>query len=233
MSGLPFQDEKHLLEDIALLLSYAPAHVSFYALTVEPETPLGLRAAAGGAFLPQQDEADHLWLCGSDALEKSGYAQYEVSNFCLQGNGFPATQCQHNLQYWRMLNWLALGPSASGTIICDKSGTGLRYTYPSNIDNWQEPLTEKLDSLTLMKETFLMGFRLTDGPDEDLFFKRFHRSIPDCIPGTISAWENRGLLRQDKTALNKEGLLLLDRFLVEAFRELQITANQKAGGNTG
>jgi oxygen-independent coproporphyrinogen-3 oxidase len=226
ISGLPFQDEAVLLRDVETLLAFEPAHVSLYALTVEEGTPLferaqGLRAGTG---LPPAEEADRLWLAGRDALERSGYAQYEVSNFCL-----PGKRSVHNIRYWRMENWLALGPAASGTLINDTDGTGRRYTVAAGVDAWltrdpdaPPPVTEEsLDRLTLMKETLLMGFRFIEGPDEALFLRRFGRGIGKAIPGTIAAWRGRGLFRNDRAALTREGLLFLDPFLVDAFRELE------------
>ena len=70
-----------------------------------------------------------------------------------------------------------------------------------------------------------MGFRYIEGPDEGLFFRRFHRKIGDLIPHTIDAWRGRDLFRGDKCALTKEGILLLNRFLIEAFEELDNNAN--------
>jgi len=124
-----------------------------------------------------------------------------------------------------MRNWLALGPSASGTIIDDESGTGFRYTVSPDIDVWLTEKapgisSEKLDPLTLMKESFLMGFRYIEGPDADLFLQRFRRSIESCIPNTLSAWRERDLSRKDKAALTKDGLVFLDTFLLDAFQEL-------------
>jgi oxygen-independent coproporphyrinogen-3 oxidase len=221
ISGLPFQDEKVLFDDIDAVLGYAPAHVSLYALTLDAERELA-------APLPPGDEADRLWLCGRDALEKAGYGQYEVSNFCLEGK-----ESRHNIRYWRMLNWLALGPAASATIINDETGSGFRYTIPPDVERWLEaggcgfsedsgykPLIEELDKVSLIKETILMGFRYTEGPDEDLFRLRFGRNVEDCIPKTIAAWRSRGLFRKDKCALTKSGIVLLNPFLIEAFDEL-------------
>ena len=230
MSGLPFQNERILLDDIDAILSHRPAHVSLYALTVEKGTPLAANAAAAATaleaksthdkpFLPSRDEADQLWLCGRDALEKSGYGQYEVSNFCLAGQ-----ESRHNIRYWLMKNWLALGPSASGTIINDETGTGLRYTNPKDADAWLAGKTkETLDRLTLVKETLLMGFRYIKGPDEDLFRRRFHSSIGELVPKTLSAWQSRGFLQKDRIALTKEGLLFLDPFLLDSFQELDVS----------
>jgi oxygen-independent coproporphyrinogen-3 oxidase len=206
ISGLPFQDKSVLLEDIARLVSYKPVHISLYALS-------GKKAAE-----IERDEADELWLCGRDAIEKAGYSQYEVSNFCL-----PGRECKHNMRYWRMQSWLALGPTASGTIIDDATGTGYRFTYPPDADNWLESVNERLDTLTLIKETFLMGFRCIDGLDKDSFLRRFKRSIGEVIPKTLDAWRSRGLLCENKCALSKEGLLFLNRFLLDVFEELDLS----------
>jgi oxygen-independent coproporphyrinogen-3 oxidase len=206
MSGLPFQNKSVLLDDIAGAASYKPAHISLYALSGKKAESLG------------RDEADELWLCGRDALEKSGYFQYEVSNFCLPGG-----ECKHNIRYWRMRDWLALGPSASGTVIDDATGTGFRYTFPSDADNWLESVEEQLDTLILIKETFLMGFRYIEGPDEGPFLRRFKTIIEEVIPKTLAEWRGRGLLCRDKCALTKEGLLFLNRFLLEVFEELDLS----------
>ena len=224
ISGLPLQDEKTLLDDISSALSFNPAHVSLYALTLEQGTPLAERNLCE-PLLVSADEADRLWLCGRDALEKAGYAQYEVSNFSLSGK-----ESRHNIRYWRMFNWLALGPSASGTIIDDETGTGRRYTIPPDVDSWLarssslplcENSFEELDMLTLMKETLLMGFRYIEGPDPELFQRRFRMSISDCITKTLDSWRSKSFMQADRYTLTKEGLLFLDLFLAEAFVELE------------
>ena len=206
MSGLPLQNKSVLFDDIARVANYKPAHISLYALS-------GKKAAG-----LNRDEADDLWLCGRDAIEKAGYSQYEVSNFCLTGG-----ECKHNIRYWQMQNWLALGPSASGTIVDDETGTGFRFTYPPDTDSWLERVNERLDALTLIKETFLMGFRCLEGPDEGSFLRRFKRPIADAIPETLGAWRSRGLLSVNRRALTKEGLLFLDPFLLDAFEELDLS----------
>jgi len=225
ISGLPCQDEKVLLNDIAGILLYRPAHVSLYALTAKLNTSFAV---------PDEDEAGRLWLCGRDALEKSGYSQYEVSNFCLGGK-----ESLHNIRYWRMYNWLALGPAASGTIINDQRGRGFRYTIPHDVDTWLRsggcgffkeqkypPAIEELDTLTLIKESLLMGFRYFKGPDEDLFRRRFRLGINDLIPKTISSWRERGSLQKGTMALTKDGLLFLNRFLLDAFEELDRSSSE-------
>ncbi|MDR2434188.1 MAG: coproporphyrinogen III oxidase family protein [Treponema sp.] len=221
IAALPFQTGAVLRRDIERLLAFDPCHVSLYSLTVEPGTPL-----AGRAVLPAADEADALWLAGRDALETAGFEQYEVSNFAL-----PGRECVHNIRYWRMENWLGAGPAASGTLIDDRSGTGTRRAYPPDLDVYlaaSRPAVQtaaragELDRTALIKESLLMGFRYRNGPDRDLFRRRFSRSIEECIPQTIARWEKRGFFRQAPTGLapSRRGLLFLDAFLRDAFAEL-------------
>ena len=219
ITGLPFQDETILLKDIKTLLAYQPAHISLYALTLEPDTPLAHMArTANKPLLPAPDLADALYLAGRDALEQAGYSQYEVSNFALDNK-----RGAHNIRYWRMQNWLGLGPAASSTIIDDDSGTGIRYTWECDIDAYlagSAPLVERLDQLTLMKETLLMGFRYIEGPDLALFQKRFGKPLSASIPRSLAAWQRLLVSSPTRCALNKDGLLLLDRFLLDIFAEL-------------
>jgi oxygen-independent coproporphyrinogen-3 oxidase len=204
------------MKDIETILAFSPAHVSLYALTVNPKLP--------GS--PPDDEADRLWLLGRDALEKAGYVQYEVSNFAR-----PGKRSRHNIRYWRMENWLGIGPSASGTVIDDNNGTGWRYTETADVDAYlrlpvprhDDSITaEFLDRLTLIKETFLMGFRYTEGPDRELFKTRFGADPETFIPRTMKRWRERGLADNKKTALNRDGFLLLNPFLIEVFEELEL-----------
>jgi oxygen-independent coproporphyrinogen-3 oxidase len=231
ISGLPFQDEKILREDLERLLSYGPAHVSLYALTVGEGTPLAKNRKAAG--LPPADEADRLWIGGRDFLEEAGYGQYEVSNFCL-----PGKESRHNIRYWRMENWLGLGPAASGTLIGDGEARGLRRTVACGADRWLEGKTEELeteellDTPALIRETILMGFRYIQGPDPALFRRRFGRDIEGFIGRTMARWRERGLMRTGRAALNKRGLLFLDPFVLDAFGELDaLLADEKRGAD--
>jgi oxygen-independent coproporphyrinogen-3 oxidase len=228
--GLPHQDGLTVSKDIETLLSYGPAHVSLYALTLEEGTPLAEKVKGPvrpGLQLPHRDEADRLWLIGRDALEQAGYAQYEVSNFAL-----PGKRSAHNIRYWRMKNWLGIGPGASGTLVDNETGTGRRYTVRPELDAYLETagtgtdapglaaLTEDLDRPTLLQETFLMGFRYIEGPDPALFRRRFGRDMGELIPETLSRWRDRGMIRRDRAAPTSRGLLFLDPLLIDVFEEL-------------
>jgi len=209
ITGLPYQNEKIVLEDITRLLAFEPVHVSLYSLTVESNTPLAEKLKTKTVTLPDRDEADSLWLSGRDALLINGYRHYEVSNFARNGK-----RCLHNTFYWRMRGWLGAGPSASGTVIDEETGTGKRFTFAPDVEGYiKEPsvhaaFCEELDRPALMRESLLMGFRCADGPDPQLFKARFGCNIEDCIGRTLSRWKGRDIM------------LFLNSFLCEAFEEL-------------
>jgi oxygen-independent coproporphyrinogen-3 oxidase len=220
MAGLPYQTRASLLADIDAVLAFGPSHVSLYELSLEEGTPLEASVRAGR--LPYDaDLAAELWLAGRDALEAAGYAQYEVSNFARSGCESP-----HNLRYWRMQSWLGAGPSASGTWIDEASGTARRSSIVPDVDRYiaekGAKAYEDIDRPTLLREQLMMGFRLLEGPDAALFRRRFARDVEDVAPETFARWRARGLMREDKAALTRDGLLWLNRFLAELFEELDI-----------
>ena len=209
ITGLPYQNEETVLEDIKRLLAFEPVHVSLYSLCLESKTPLAEKVKTKTVILPGSDEADSLWLSGRDALLEKGYHHYEVSNFALSGK-----RCLHNTFYWRMRGWLGAGPSASGTLIDEETGTGKRFTFADDVDLYiKEPVNaafcEELDRPSLMRESLLMGFRCAEGPDRQLFKARFGCNIEDCIGRTLSLWKGRDIM------------LFLNSFLCDAFAELE------------
>ena len=227
ISGLPLQSETILMEDISASLFFSPVHVSLYALNVDAGTAL---AKNKNIILPGSEESDNLWLIGRDTLLKAGFSQYEVSNFCIKGY-----ESLHNIRYWRMESWHALGPSASGTIIPDKDHA-FRYTHSPDMEiffkeNELFPNKEYINKTDLIKESLLMGFRYINGPDEDLFYLRFGIKIEDIIPKTLNSWD--AYLQKNRIALTNDGLLFLNPFLVDAFIEIEKTSqdNQIGGGN--
>jgi oxygen-independent coproporphyrinogen-3 oxidase len=83
-------------------------HVSAYALTVEPATPLGRRVAAGAAA-PDDDVQADAYLLAESLLGAAGLEWYEVSNWAR-----PGKECRHNLLYWSEGEYLGIGCAAHG-----------------------------------------------------------------------------------------------------------------------
>lgn len=88
-------------------LALRPEHVSAYALTVEPNTPLGHQVVAGERPSPDADEQADRYADTCDVLAAAGYVHYEVSNWAK-----PGRECRHNIGYWDRRPYLGLGAGA-------------------------------------------------------------------------------------------------------------------------
>lgn len=105
MFALPEQTVTGAAQDLAQLIALAPEHVSYYHLTLEPNTAF----AAAPPPLPDSDSAYEMLEAGQQQLAAAGYAQYETSAYAQPGR--PA---QHNLNYWRFGDYLGIGAGAHG-----------------------------------------------------------------------------------------------------------------------
>ena len=90
-------------------LALSPDHVSAYALTVEPGTPLGQAVAAGTRRAPDDDDQADKYVAADDALTAAGLDWYEISNWAR-----PGEECRHNLLYWQGGDYLAIGCAGHG-----------------------------------------------------------------------------------------------------------------------
>ncbi|HUJ69448.1 MAG TPA: radical SAM family heme chaperone HemW [Syntrophorhabdales bacterium] len=106
--GLPDQTNKAWKATLEQAVSFRPAHVSCYLLTVEGEAPLAAMAREGKVSLPGEERLRSLFLLTSKLLESRGFIHYEVSNFAAS----EALTCRHNDKYWTHAPYLGLGPAA-------------------------------------------------------------------------------------------------------------------------
>jgi len=91
------------------VLALDPPHVSAYALTVEPGTPLARRIEAGAVDGPDDDDQAEKYLAADAALTAAGRPWYEISNWSR-----PGRECRHNLLYWAQGEYLGVGCAAHG-----------------------------------------------------------------------------------------------------------------------
>ena len=107
MYGLPNQSVAQALNDLRQGIALNPPHLSWYQLTIEPNTMFYYRQP----ILPDDDELWEIFEQGHQLLTQAGYEQYETSAYAKKGY-----QCQHNLNYWRFGDYLAIGCGAHGKI---------------------------------------------------------------------------------------------------------------------
>ena len=108
MYALPGQTLAMAADDVDRALALAPAHISHYQLTLEPNTVFAARPPAG---LPDEDLAWDMQEQCQRQLADAGYRQYEVSAYAR-----PGRECVHNLNYWRFGDYLGIGAGAHGKL---------------------------------------------------------------------------------------------------------------------
>ncbi|MFG3452448.1 radical SAM family heme chaperone HemW [Stutzerimonas stutzeri] len=210
MHGLPDQSLDDALSDLRVAIAQQPTHLSWYQLTVEPNTEFWSKP-------PQLPEDETLWdiqEAGQALLAEHGYGQYETSAYAQ-----PGRQAQHNLNYWTFGDFLGLGAGAHGKVT-SRNG-GIRRTWKTRLPkDYMDPekrfrAGEKQLQPDELPFEFLMNvLRLTDGVPSMLFTQRTGLSTQALADSRREA-ETRGLLERDPNRLvaTAKGQLFLNDLL--------------------
>ena len=194
MYGLPGQDVEAAMQDLRAAAELQPTHISWYQLTLEPNTIFHARPPAG---LPDNDEGYEIQSAGQALLRDMGYEQYETSAYA-KGN---ERRSVHNLNYWSFGDYLAAGAGAHGKF---SDGQGVhRYTKPANPLKYMEHMEQEtqrqalhtLDEPELVFEFMLNALRLSDGFGEYLFVSRTGLGSASLVDGLARARE-KGLIEE-------------------------------------
>ncbi len=169
MHGLPGQDVHSTLADLDMAVGLEPEHLSWYQLTIEPNTEFYRRPPN----LPGEAVIGGIEESGIAMLDAAGYRRYEVSAYAR-----PGCESRHNLNYWHFGDYLGIGAGAHGKITCADSGRVLRTRKtrkPADYLNAQFPpenLREAVDPGELPVEFLMNWFRTGEALDVDLFSAR-------------------------------------------------------------
>lgn len=191
MHGLPEQSVENAMSDLQQGIALNPYHLSWYQLTIEPNTPFYSRP-------PELPDDDILWDIqekGHALLEAAGYHQYEISGYAKPGH-----QCQHNLNYWRFGDYLGIGCGAHGKVTDTQNGTINRLVKVKHPRGYMEISRPYLDTKTLVQE---------DDLPFEFFMNRF-RLVEPCPISDFSDFTGIALSTEVQKALvdaNRQGLL--------------------------
>jgi oxygen-independent coproporphyrinogen-3 oxidase len=210
MHGLPDQSEDDALGDLRQAIALAPTHLSWYQLTLEPNTVFWNQPPT----LPEDDILWDIQEAGQQLLADNGYAQYEVSAYAQSGR--PA---RHNLNYWSFGDFIGIGAGAHGKL-SHPDGRILRTWKTRLPKDYLNPAKafqagEKLLPLEELPFEFLMNaLRLTNGVEAALFRERTGLSLDSLAQARRQA-EQRGLLQADPSRLvaTPQGQLFLNDLL--------------------
>lgn len=190
MHGLPQQDIAAALADLRQAIDLAPPHLSWYQLTIEPNTAFASRPP----LLPADDTLWDIQQQGLALLQQHGYQQYEISAYAR-----PGQQCRHNLNYWRYGDYLGIGCGAHGKITLPARNAILRTVkikHPKgymDISRGYMDSREQVDADDRPFEFFMNRFRLLE-PCPIADFTAYTGLPLSCISSAIAAAEQKGLL---------------------------------------
>ncbi|HBH7052376.1 TPA: radical SAM family heme chaperone HemW [Morganella morganii] len=212
MHGLPEQHLGEALSDLRQAIELAPPHLSWYQLTIEPNTSFGSRPPV----LPDDDLLWDIFSQGHQLLTQAGYVQYETSAYAK-----PGFQCQHNLNYWRFGDYLGIGCGAHGKISF-ADGRILRTVKTKHPRGYMEGryLDQQNDVATEDRpfEFFMNRFRLLEAMPRSDFTD--YTGLPESVVRPqIEAALNAGEISETAThwQITEHGKLflntLMERFL--------------------
>ena len=198
MFGLPNQTLEAAKADIETALSFKTPHLSFYNLTLEPNTYF----ASFPPKLPSEDEIDAIFEQNLALLEAAAYRRYEVSAYAKKGQ-----ECKHNLNYWRFGDYIGIGAGAHGKVsFPDKITRQVRERHP---ETYMQAIETKGNALIEAKEIpakdlpfeFMLNvLRLTDGVETKTFSERTGLPLHIISKGLQEA-SKKGLLDDSPVVL--------------------------------
>ena len=147
MHGLPNQSIENALDDLKTAISLKPDHLSWYQLTIEPNTAFHSKPPK----LPQDETLWNIQDQGFKLLANAGYQQYEISGFSLVAPGKEQKenkQCQHNLNYWNFGDYIGIGCGAHGKITNVSTGLIQRTVKVKHPKGYLDLNRKPLDHIT-------------------------------------------------------------------------------------
>ncbi|EGA69286.1 HemN family oxidoreductase [Vibrio sinaloensis DSM 21326] len=217
MHGLPNQTVDQALNDLEKAIALDPPHLSWYQLTIEPNTMFYYKQPT----LPDDDDLWDIFELGHKKLADAGYVQYEIS-----GYSKPGYQCQHNLNYWRFGDYLGIGCGSHGKISF-ADGRIVRTTkikhpkgYLAAYDNMVKPYLNSEEQVAEQDrpfEFFMNRFRLIEACPKQDFLDTTGLGF-DAIQETIDWAIEMGYIAESDShwQITEKGKLFLND-LLEAF----------------
>lgn len=195
MYGLPGQTTGMAIEDLREAIELGPEHLSWYQLTLEPNTAF---QASPPPALPDGDLLGEMAESGIQLLAGEEYAQYEVSAYARAGR-----QCRHNLNYWQFGDYIGIGAGAHGKLTLGKESVIRRRKERHPRRYMERALAgsalsgeNRLQDDDLLMEFMLNALRLNEGVPSAWFQQRTGLALAG-IGQRLALARNQGLLEKE------------------------------------
>lgn len=197
MHGLPQQTLEEAMQDIETAIQFSPQHISWYQLTIEPNTHFYRQPPT----LPADDTLADIQYHGGHLLAQHGFIQYEVSAFAKKD-----CRSKHNINYWQFGDYLGIGAGAHGKNTDLTHGHIIRRQktrLPEHYLDYQEHPKYKehiVDNNELTLEFMMNALRLNQGVSSDYFAQRTGLSLSD-IAKPLTELQRQGLLENSENTI--------------------------------
>ncbi|WP_417595937.1 radical SAM family heme chaperone HemW [Oceanospirillum sp.] len=213
MHGLPNQTEAEALADLQQAIDLQPDHLSWYQLTLEPNTAFYQAPPP----LPDDDTLWEIQQVGQRLIASAGYQQYEVSAYAK-----PGSEARHNINYWQFGDYLAIGAGAHGKITWPAANDDLeivrtsKQRHPKQYLNAVDYISQRtaLEPAELPVEFLMNALRLKEGVDKALYPQRTGRPLSSLSP-ELEKLQKMGLMELGTGRLKTtdEGFIYLNAVL--------------------
>ncbi len=201
MYGLPHQSISQALKDLEVAINYQPEHISWYELTIEPNTVF----AKTPPPLSSIDYRADMEQAGVELLSDHGYRRYEVSAYARSGQ-----ECRHNLNYWTFGDYIGVGAGAHGKKTTQEGiFRTKKVRQPRSYLSGTEGSFNRVRDEDLPAEFMMNALRLLDGVDESAFSTKTGLEI-DAIRETVERLRSWKLMHSNRLQLSSDGLRQLN-----------------------
>ena len=211
--SIPNQSWNRWTKDLKEIIKLKPDHISAYSLTSEKETQLFKLIKEKKITMPPDEQKSKWFLDTHNMLKNNFYMPYEISSFSKKGY-----ECQHNLNYWKILPYVGYGPSAYSY-----DGTK-RWQNISSIDSYIKKLnshkspihySETINKKNRTNEVIGFGLRTTSGISVDKIPKVYSQKFRKNLKSVQKKWEKAIIVDKNFIKLNQNGFLFADAIAID------------------
>jgi len=216
--GIPNTGKNYWAKQLSTLLGLKPAHISAYALTVEPQTVLGKRVKEHSQSEAGEEQiaSDYELLC--QMTHQAHYTHYEISNFAQ-----PGCEARHNSNYWKAESYLGIGPGAHsfrpGIRQWNIANNSLYIKKIQTEKIWFE--SETLSKVQQLNEYLMTRLRTHYGIQAAFIANTWGLAEKNRIMNLLKKWHRQGLVQTNSSSwrLNEKAWLISDRLIADLFTD--------------
>lgn len=186
-------------QELRRAIGFGTKHLSLYQLTIEKGTKFFSQFSRKEFAMPDENLSAEFYEMTNKITSDAGFELYEISNYSRKN-----FECRHNLVYWQGSDYLGIGAGAHSRIYFDGTKNRQAMTMLHEPLAWLEKVEttgagiQKLEEITtdeLLEELILMGLRLSEGINEEIFQTHFQKNIEGIFDlKKLQILENQGLI---------------------------------------